>query len=58
MTHELITPSTAIRTPSVMELPPVLEPVTRDPFIDDLAPAFPIAAPDEPIPAARAQVER
>jgi hypothetical protein len=37
-----------------MELPPVLEPVTRDPFIDDLAPTFPIVAPDEPIPAARA----
>jgi hypothetical protein len=58
MTDELLTTSTAIRTPSVMELPPVLEPVTRDPFIDDLAPALPIAAPDQPIPAVRSRVER
>jgi hypothetical protein len=57
MTDELLTTSTAIRTPSVMELPLVREPVTRDPFIDDLAPALPIVAAEQTIPAARSRVE-
>jgi hypothetical protein len=58
MTDALPTTSTTFRTPSVIELPPVLDAVTTDPFIDDLAPASPNAPPDQPIDAVRSRVER
>jgi hypothetical protein len=58
MTDALLTTSTTFRTPSVIELPRELDAVTNDPFIDDLAPASPIAAPDQPIRAVRSRVER